>query len=84
MHSRGRSPVFSALLKGGGGGVLHVPRPDLCGDDVGTRVPELVGRQIEERRGEGVSEVAPEGRPQLDHRGEYQLLGPDGVLVLYW
>ena len=34
------------------------------------RVPELVGREIEERRGEGVTEMAPEGRPQLDHRGE--------------
>ena len=35
-----------------------------------TRVAELAGQQVEELRGEGGPEVAPEGRLELDHRGK--------------
>ena len=50
--------------------VLHVSRPQLLRDAFHPGIAELAGWQIEARRGEGLAEVAREGRPQLHHRGQ--------------
>ena len=62
------NPVSRTLDRGSC--VLHLSRPQLCRDAVDTRVAELAGQQVEELRGEGSPEVAPEGRLELDHRGK--------------